>query len=510
MSADCRAPTAPSIPLRRLSPFEYDNSVRDLFGVATRPATELLSQLLPYGSTDESASTLEVEAYHTLAHELASELTSDPTRLSDAIGCDPMLSAESVCREHLLSELLPRIFRAPVRDEERDQMDAAFTAGEELGQSFASGVRAFLEVALQSPEFLYRVEFGEAAPELGAAMGRPLPHEMAARLSYFLRGAPPDAALSEAAELGQLRSKAQIAEQARRLLTEQDAHDVVRQFHLHHLGLLAPDLAAHMDLGAEVAESMIQETARFVDEVTFRGEGDLNTLLTAPFTWVNGPLAAHYGVAGVTGTAFQRVALDPTERAGLLTQGAFLASHSTAGISSPSQRGHWVRNKLLCAGIPRHPSGTSLGLTPPAPGLTTRERFEQSIVPGAACSACHRLFDPIGFAFEHYDGVGQFREMEAGKPIDARGEIVDGNTPSSFDGAVELAARLAQSMDVQNCYADDWLTFAYGRSPLLEDACSREAVHAAFAAAKGNVLELLVAVAQTDGFLYRPLNEVAP
>jgi hypothetical protein len=509
MPKDCEAPTAPSIPLRRLSPFEYDNSVRDLFGIATRPATELFAKLLPQGSNEEPASTLEVEAYHTLAHDLASELSSDPTRLSDAIGCDAALSAESICREQLMSELLPRIFRAPLRDDVRDQMDAALAMGEELGKSFASGARAVLEVALQSPEFLYRVEFGEAAPEQGAAIGRPLPHEMAVRLSYFLRGAPPDAALSKAAELGQLRTKAQIAEQARRLLSEQDAHDVVRQFHLGHLGLLAPDLSAHMDLGAALAESMIQETAQFVDEVTFQGDGDLNALLTAPFTWVNGPLAAHYGIAGVSGAAFARVALDPTQRRGLLTQGAFLASHSTAGISNPSERGQWVRNKLLCTAIPPHPSGISLSL-PPAAGLTTRERFEQSTASNPACAACHRLFDPIGFAFEHYDAVGKFREMEAGKPIDASGEIVNSDAQGSFTGALELAAQLANSRDVQNCYADDWLTFAYGRSQLPEDECSREALHAAFAAGKGNILELLVAVTQTDGFLYRPLNEVAP
>jgi hypothetical protein len=429
--------------------------------------------------------------------------------LSEAIGCDPALSEESICREQLIGELLPRMFRAPLRGDVRDQMDAAFTMGETLGESFASGARAALEVALQSPEFLYRVEFGEAAPDLGAAMGRPLPHEMAVRLSYFLRGAPPDAELSKAAERGELQTKAQIAEQARRLLNEAGAHDVVREFYLQHLGLLAPDLGAHTELGSTVAQLMGQETAAFIDDVTFHGDGDLNALLTAPFTWLNGPLALHYGIPGVTGSAFEKVTVDPAQRAGLLTQGLFLASTSSAGSSNPSRRGGWVLRNLLCTSIPPHPPGIDLGV-PPASELTTRERFEKNVSASPACATCHRVFDLIGFTFEHYDAVGRFRETEAGKPIDATGDIVSTDAQGTVDGAIELASRLANSMDVRNCYADDWLSFAYGRTLTEEETCSREALRAAFAEAKGNVLELLVAVTQTDGFLYRPLKEVAP
>jgi len=506
---DCTEPRAASVPLRRLTPFEYDNTLRDLFGLSARRATELFAQLIPNGRSEEPVTAAEVEAYHRLAHALASELSSDPQQLSAAIGCDPALSEESICREQLIGELLPRMFRAPLTDDVRNQMEAVFTTGEELGASFASGVRAVLEVALQSPEFLYRVEFGEAAPDLGPAMGRPLPHEMAVRLSYFLRGAPPDAELSRAAELGQLQTKAQIATQARRLLREPGAHDVVRQFYLQHLGLLAPDLAAHAELGSDVAQLMVQETTAFIDDVTFGDEGDLNALLTAPFTWLNGPLAQHYGVAGVTGSAFQRVEVDSAERAGLLTQGLFLASTSSAGSSSPSRRGVWVRRNLLCAPIPSSPPGIDQNV-PPVPGLSTRERFEQAVNANVNCVTCHRFFDPIGFTLEHFDAVGRYRETEAGKPIDASGEIVDSDVQGPVDGASELASRLASSVDVRDCYADGWLTFAYGRPFAEEDACSREALHAAFAEAKGNVLELLVAVTQTDGFLYRPLSEVAP
>jgi hypothetical protein len=254
---------------------------------------------------------------------------------------------------------------------------------------------------------------------------------------------------------------------------------------------------------------MIQETAAFVDDVTFQGDGDLKALLTAPFTWVNGKLAVHYGIEGVTGDAFEKVALDPTRRAGLLTQGTFLVSNSSTGSSNPSWRGGWVRQNLLCNPLPPHPPDVS-SIPPLQPGLTTRERFEQAASGSVVCAACHRYIDPVGFAFEHYDALGQFRETEAGKPIDATGQLFDSDAQGSFDGALELASRLANSVDVQNCYADDWLSFAYGRPQVPEDACSRQALHASFAAANTNVLALLVAVTQTDGFLYRPLSEVAP
>lgn len=501
----CAEPSAPSVPLRRLSPFEYDNTVREVCGVTTNPAAAAFADL-PAASDREPASAADIEVYHALAHDLAIELTSTASRLVSVIGCDPMLIPESQCRAQLIDQLVPRLFRAPLSSEVREQMGKTFAVGAKLGGTFASGARAVLELALQSPEFLYRVELGEPAPDVSPWMFRPSSYEMAARLSYFLRGGPPDAELRAAAEHDQLRTKAQVAEHARRLLTERDARQVVAYFHLNHLGLLDPNWAKLAQLDDELAALMRQEVATFVDDVAFASAGNLRGLLTEPTTWLNGPLAAHYGVEGVTGEQFQRVSLEPAQRAGLLTLGAFLAGRS--GASNPSARGAAVRRNLLCLALPGHPPG--LVTPPPAPGGTTRERWELATSSSPTCTTCHRYTDPIGFAFEHYDGLGRFRETEAGKTIDVSGEIVESDAQGSFVGPGELGKLLASSVDVHDCYADKWLSFAYGRDQLDEDHCSRETLHAAFRESKGNILELLVAVTQTDGFLYRPISEVAP
>lgn len=503
--ASCSQPTVPSVPLRRLSPFEYDNTVRDLLGVTTRPATSAFGA--PAGSEQEPASASDVELYHELAHDLALELTRDTSRLARVIGCADTFTPEVECRARLIDELVPQLFRAPLPSDVREPMDAAFDNGAELGGTFASGARAVLELALQSPEFLYRVERGEPAPEVGPSVGRPSSYEMAARLSYFLRGGPPDPELRAAAAADQLKTKAQIKKQARRLVADEDARQVLAHFHLNHLGLLQPDWAKQPQLGAELAELMTQEVAAFVAYVAFAGSGDLRGLLTEPVAWVNGPLAAHYGMRGVAGTEFRPVA-EPAQRAGLLTLGAFLSGRALAQGSNPAARGAGVRRALFCTVLPGHP-GNGPQAPPPA-GVTTRDRFLLAGNSSPTCAACHRLTDPIGFAFEHYDGLGRFRETEAGAPIDTTGEIVGSDVQGPFDGAVELGSRLAASVDVHACYADKWLSFAYGRDQLEEDRCSREALHTAFRDANGNIVELLVAVTQTDGFLYRPLSEVAP
>ena len=142
--------------------------------------------------------------------------------------------------------------------------------------------------------------------------------------------------------------------------------------------------------------------------------------------------------------------------------------------------------------------------TPPplSTTLTTRERYQQATSP-AICTACHRHIDPVGFAFEHYDAVGRWRDAENGRAIDASGEIFETDARGRFDGAVELAQRLAASQDARACYVGKWMGFAYGRAETADDACSRRLLMDAFAASNGNIPELLVALTQTDAFVFR-------
>jgi hypothetical protein len=246
------------------------------------------------------------------------------------------------------------------------------------------------------------------------------------------------------------------------------------------------------------------ETMAFVTDVILDHGGDLATLLTAPYTMMNADVAAFYGITGgPTGTDFVHVDLDPTQRAGLLTQPSVLAVTAHADQTSPVRRGKFVRERLLCEQIA--PPPPNVKAVPPAvdPGATTRQRFSQHDT-DPFCASCHHLMDPVGFGFEHYDPLGLWRDTDQGLPIDASGLVSDSKDVNGpFDGAVSLAQKLSTSEEVRSCLVTQWFTYGQGRSISTADTCSIGKLQAAFAAGSYDVKELMVALTQTDAFLYR-------
>jgi len=505
-------PRVPVTPFRRLSNFEYNNTVRDLFGDISRPA-----DTLPYDVQDAywaptvpaSISAPLAEGYWRLAREQAVRATKDAAAVRAVAGCDPATAGEAACQQTFLSTFLPLVFRRPPTTDDRADFAAVFTQGRELAGEFAGGVRAVIEVALQSPEFLYRLEFAEpAAKTAPSPVSRLTPFETATRLSYLLWASTPDPLLLDAAARGELQTKEQLAAQARRLLTDMRAREAVRNFYRQVFNLGRDALASQVAGGtgaftAELADLMVKETDAFIDEATWKGPGDLRTLLTAPYTFANARLAQHYGITGVTGDALQKVSVPASQRAGLLTQGSVLVSRSHTTNSNPVMRGKLIFERVLCGALMPPPPFVNIPpVDIPPVTATTRERFEQHLT-DAACKACHRDMDPIGFAFEHFDQFGVWRDTDNGKPVDASGEIFTTDAKGTFNGALELIARLAASQDVQNCYVNNWMMFALARQLAVEDGCSVQSLQSAFAAAKGSVPELLVALTQTDAFLYK-------
>jgi hypothetical protein len=246
------------------------------------------------------------------------------------------------------------------------------------------------------------------------------------------------------------------------------------------------------------------ETMAFVNDVIFEGDGSVETLLTAPYTMMNADVAAYYGASdGPTGASFERVDLDPAQRAGLLTQPSILAVNAHADQTSPVHRGKFVRERLLCEPIAPPPPNVKAVPPPVAPDATTRERFAQHDS-DPVCGKCHQLMDPLGFGFEHYDGMGLWRDQDQGMPVDASGEVIGSKDANGkFDGAVELAARLGASEEVRACVVRQWFRYGQGRNETTADACTMAKLQEAFAAANYDIRELLVALTQTDAFLYR-------
>jgi hypothetical protein len=508
LACDGAALSPGDAPARRMTHFEYDNTVRDLLGATGAPADAFPPDEVS-GIFNNQASALVVtellaEGYMNAAEAIAGAAVQD---LAGLLACDPVLDGEAACGAQFIDRFGARAFRRPLDDEGRALLQGVFDAA--LAKwDFATAIQLVIETALQSPRFLYRLEFGMPSPDASGVVKLD-DHEVASRLSYLIWGSMPDDALFAAAQKGELRTAAQVEKQARRLLADERARAVVANFHEQWLGLgkldtVDKDTTTFPIYNAALKATWKAETMAFVDDVIFAGDGDVATLLSAPYTMMNADVAAFYGVSGgPTGKAFERVDLDPEQRAGLLTQPSLLAVNAHADQTSPVHRGKFVRERLLCE--PIAPPPPNVKAVPPAvdPSATTRERFAEHDK-NPSCSVCHKLMDPIGFGFEHYDGVGLWRDDDQGKPVDASGEVVNSKDANGkFDGAVALAQRLATSEEVRSCVVQQWFVYGHGRSRTQADACTVAKLSATFAAANHDVKELLVALTQTDAFLYR-------
>jgi hypothetical protein len=317
----------------------------------------------------------------------------------------------------------------------------------------------------------------------------------------------PDEELFDAAAAGKLVKADEIATQARRMLDDPRARAAVENFHAqwldyYRIASVGKNAALFPDWSPAIGQLMHEETRSFIEHVVFDGEGTIDALLGAPYSFMNAELAAFYGLDGPTSAAFEKVELDPAQRAGLLTTGTLLALNAHSNQTSPVHRGKMIREQILCDVMPLPPPDVMITVPEPDPNSTAKERFaEHSANP--SCKGCHQLMDPIGFGFENYDSVARFRTTENGKTIDATGELTQSDVDGAFDGVVELAAKLASSKDVEKCYATQWFRYAYGRGEQKEDLCTTAWLADEFAKKGGSVKELLVALTQTDAFLYR-------
>jgi hypothetical protein len=511
-SPDCKAINPGDAPIRRMTRVEYNNTVRDLLGDTTRPADAFSPDQVTMGFDNQASSLvtsqLLTEQYMKAAETLSENATSDLAGLIP--GCDAAVAGPAVCAARFIADFGKRAFRRPLTPGERSSFETLFQSGLDR-YDYTAGLQLVIQAMLQSPHFLYRVEFGAPDPvskgvvELDA-------YEVASRLSYLIWNSMPDEELFAAAGAGRLRTAKQIEAQARRMLADDKARDAVANFHrqwleLSQLDSLAKDPATYPAFTPAIRELWKEETYAFVAHVIFEGEGDLGTLLTAPYSMMNAELAAFYGVKPPSGAAFARVDLDGRERAGFLTHASVLAVNAKSNQSSPVHRGKFVRERLLCQTLPPPPADVEAVAPDPKPGQTTRERFAQHRK-DPACSGCHDLMDPIGFGFEHFDGIGQWRERDQGLAVDDAGEILGGtDVDGAFHGAVELAEKLAKSEQVRTCVATQWFRFGYGRAEQKEDLCTMDKIQKSFQAARYDISELLVALTQTDAFRYR---KVAP
>jgi hypothetical protein len=344
-----------------------------------------------------------------------------------------------------------RAFRRPLTTDEETRYQAVFTLGEQLyGAGFANGAALVIRAMLASPKFLYRSELGPA--------GQPLDgYEIASKLSFWLLGTTPSDELLDTAAAGGLDAVDGVESAARAMLEQPGAVEVMRDFHgqLHHLSSYdgIDDARASAALRAEMADA----SARFFDTVFERDEG-LQAILTSTRTFVGPGLAPRYGVDAPPTQIEERV-LEPS-RIGYFMQVPFLSLNGFEDEPDTIGRGVALNRDVLCVALPGHPA------TPPplpalAPGQTNRDRIEALT---ASCTGCHAdSIDPLGFAFEGFDGLGQARARDNGAVVDTAASYTFGDGTRTFGGAAELMRIIADSAQAHACYARKLAGYALQR-----------------------------------------------
>jgi hypothetical protein len=489
-------------PLRRLTHREYDNTLRDLLGDTTSPARAFPAEEELNGFTNNAAtqtiSPVLAEKYMLAASDVAERAAQD---LGKLLPCDPAKVGEDVCARRFIQQMGTRAFRRPLTQATEDQLFAVYAAGK-ASTNFRTGIQMALEVMLQSPEFLYLVESG--TPMAGRPTVLELDgYSLASRLSYLLWGSLPDKELFEAAAEGRLSSPDELAAQARRMLKDPRARGVVREFHVQWLGLgkideLAKDHEHFPNFSPDIRPHLRAEADAFLDHVVFEGKGTLKELFTAPYTFVDAPLAAYYGLTAPRGEGMVKMELPDNRGAGVLSQGGLMAVLAKPTETSPILRGKFIRERVLCQMIPPPPDDAVIA-PDTDPNATARERLAEHRK-NPSCGGCHIRMDPIGFGFEKFDGIGRYRELEPrGIPVDDSGDV-DG---TAFRGVKELGALLADDPKVQSCVVKQWFRFAHGRADTDQDACTLSSLEAAFARSNGSIQDLLINLTQTEAFRFR-------
>jgi hypothetical protein len=509
------APPAAEATLHRLTVLQYQNTVRDLLGADIAVPTDLEADSKLHGFTSVATGAMTIspiaaEKYEAAARDLAHQVVSDEARRAQVIGCE---TPEEGCLRDFFSRLGRRAWRRPLDRGEVDEiMSVVETASASIGDGW-SGVEFGITAILQSPYFLYRVEVGRVDADHPARVTLD-GYEVATRLSFLLWNTTPDDELLDAAEAGDLDSAEGVRAAATRMLESPRAREAIVEFYSEYLNFdrfasLTKSTELYPQYTPGLVAGMQGEIKNLFAWIVFDARSDYREILTTTTTFVNPELAAFYGLAPIEepaepgpDTFVQRDLGAGSTRGGLLTTSGLLALYAHDTVTSPTLRGKFVRQNLLCEDIPPPPPGVTTSLEG-VEGATLRERLEQHRT-DPVCSACHSKMDPIGFGFENFDPIGQLRTEESpGVPIDASGDI-DGVT---FTGPQELQAMLVDDPRVPACFARQLYRFATGHLELERELPLLERLSDEFAASGYRVTDLLVELVASDGFRFAALPD---
>jgi hypothetical protein len=502
-------PDAPgNATFRRLSRFEYNNTVRDLLGDTSRPADSFppdsesgKSGFLIGGTVAQADAAHLLEASEALA-------TTAATKLDTLLPCTPLptaAAAQDACAKTFIHSFGKRAFRRPLTTDEESGLVSFYSAQRAANPAdFPGAVRLVISAVLMSPQFLYRWEITPKSVLRDGNLVRFNGWEMASRLSYLIWGSMPDDVGFGLAEKNQLSTADQIDAEVKRLLKDPKANGAIADFFSQWLGVYdvksaAKDTKVYPAFGDDLAGSMMAETAAFAAHQVIEAEGTLGAIFQSSDSFIDANLGKLYGM-NVTSTTLTPTKLKPTERAGILTEASFLTQHASADESNPVKRGKLIADRIICTEPPPPPDVVPQ-VKAPDPKLSVRERFEMHDKDPCA-AACHLVFDPIGYAFENYNGIGVYQTTDGGKPVNATGEITLDGKKVTFNNAIELEAAFAKSKQVSDCIGRQYLRYALRRRETPGDEASLATALAAFGKS-ANVRDLIVALTKTRVFTHR-------
>ncbi len=474
---------------RRLTRTEYYNAIRDLVGIPIDAGFDIPAD----GSGGEGfdtagdslfTSAIHVQAYLSLASWVIDEAVPETIPGGDDLRSQLVRDArqrllgeqpsehlsESDAAKSIVARFARRAWRRPVSDQEVDQLLVLFESAKSRGASYIAAVREPLKAILVSANFLFVVE--PESPQGG--IQRLTQHQLATRLALFVWSSIPDEQLLQQADHGELETDAQVLAQTRRMLADPKARALAENFGMQWLGLTSflasvrPDAEVYPQYNGQLAADLYEEAVQLLASV-FGENRSILELIDANHVYVNGNLAAHYGLDLPKNATWQRLETNDRRYGGVITLGAVLMSTSYPRRTSPVLRGRWVLEELLGGEVPPPPPGVpALDEAESVASMTLRQRLEVHRK-NPECAACHNRMDPLGFGLENFDGLGRWRDTEQGQPIDASGSLPSGD---QFQGPEELKQVLLRRADeFEEHLVKKMLGFALGRELNKFDEC---------------------------------------
>ena len=495
--------------LRLLSEPQYRSVIADLFGEqiavgATFDPLVRTSGLLTVGAAQAHITPAGIEQFDRMARSIAAQVMSADSR-EIFTPCRPKseAAADDACARKFFQTVGRMLYRRDLdADEIRSPTAVAAAVSAQLGD-FYRGLEAGLAAMLVSPSFLFIADRTEADPANVGKL-RLDPYSRASRLSFFLWGSAPDAALLNAAKNGDLFASRGIKRQVERMLASPKLVTGLRAFFSDMLAFedidrLEKDSIIYPLFSTAVAQDAREQTLRTLTHLLLDDDGDYRDIFTTRKTFMSGALGRIYRVPVVRPDGgwmpYEFPPADP--RAGLITQVSFAALYAHPGRSSPTLRGRAMRELLLCQKIPDPPGNVDFSLfnDPNAPSRTARQRLSVHATQ-KSCAGCHKLTDPIGLALERIDGAGQLRADENNVPIDTQGEL-DG---VKFNDASGLGKAMRENSAASSCVVSRLYAYAVARAPGRDERQFLNVLADKFASAGYRILVLLQNIATSDAF----------